>query len=82
MQPTVNPVEPTPTATTRPDAESVVGSGVPTPPSDPEAQPDPPELGTPLINFTLPQAASEEVIELATFEPDKNLALVFYRAFW
>ena len=73
---------PIPTATPLPDAESVVGSGVPTPPTDPEAQPDPPELGTPLINITLPRAASEEVVDLATFNPDKNIVIVFYRAFW
>ena len=73
---------PIPTATPLPEAESIVGSGVPTPPTDPEAQPDPPELGTPLINITLPRAASEEVVDLATFDSDKNIVIVFYRAFW
>jgi len=80
--PTVDRTVPTPTATPLPDAESVVGSGVPTPPADPENQPDPPELGTPLINITLPRAGSEEVVDLATFDPDKNIVIVFYRAFW
>ena len=73
---------PIPTAKPLPDAESVVGSGVPTPPTDLEAQPDPPELGTPLINITLPRTASEEVVNLATFDSDKNIVIVFYRAFW
>jgi hypothetical protein len=73
---------PIPTAKPLPDAESVVGSGVPTPPTDPEVQPDPPERGTPLINITLPRAASEEVVNLATFDSDKNIVIVFYRAFW
>lgn len=71
-----------PTDTPLTDAESVVGSGVPTPPTDPEAQPDPPELGTRLINITLPRAASEEVVDLPTFDSDKNIVIVFYRAFW
>ena len=73
---------PTATATPRSDAESVVGSSVPTPPAEPEAQPDPPGLGTQLINITLPRAGSEEVVDLATFDPDKNIVIVFYRAFW
>ena len=73
---------PIPTAKPLSEAESVVGSGVPTPPIDPEAQPDPPELGTPLINITLPRTASEEVVNLATFDSDKNIVIVFYRAFW
>jgi len=87
-QPTqaVDPVAPAPTpiptATSLPEAESVVGSAVPSAQIDPEAQPDPPELGTPLINITLPRAASEEVVDLATFDSDKNIVIVFYRAFW
>ncbi|NQW17748.1 MAG: hypothetical protein HQ478_09720 [Chloroflexi bacterium] len=79
---TVEDHGPTPIPTQASDAESVVGSGVPTPTTIPVGQPDPPELGTPLINFTLPRAASDEVIELATFEPNKNIIVVFYRAFW
>ena len=73
---------PIPIATPLPEAESVVGSAVPSAQIDPEAQPDPPELGTPLINITLPRAASEEVVDLATFDSDKNIVIVFYRAFW
>ena len=48
-------------------------------PASPDGSPD--GLGPGVHDFTLPRAAGEPV-QLSSFQGEKNVVLVFYRAFW
>ena len=75
---TSTPTPPPPTSTPAPSQPSPTATSAPEPD---EAAVAAPEVGDPAPDFEL-AAASGSDMSLASYRGDKNVVVVFYRAFW